>query len=58
MLQGLRKGSKHPAAKILLVLVLIAFAGLGIGSFIPSLQMQNPSVCVSIQLPNYNPPIN
>ena len=40
MLQGLRKGSKHPAAKILLVLVLIAFAGLGLGSFIPSLQMQ------------------
>ena len=40
MLQGLRKGSKHPVAKILLGLVLIAFAGLGLGSFIPSLQMK------------------
>ena len=38
MLQSLRKHSKHPIAKVFLVLVLIAFAGLGLGSFVPSLQ--------------------
>ena len=39
MLQSLRKHSKHPIAKVFLVLVLIAFAGLGLGSFVPSLQL-------------------
>ena len=38
MLQSLRKHSKHPIAKVFLMLVLIAFAGLGLGSFVPSLQ--------------------
>ena len=38
MLQSLRKHSKHPVAKVFLVLVLIAFAELGLGSFVPSLQ--------------------
>ena len=38
MLKSIRKHSKHPVAKIFLGLVLIAFAGLGLGSFVPSLQ--------------------
>ena len=38
MLKSLRKHSKHPIAKVFLVIVLIAFAGLGLGSFVPSLQ--------------------
>jgi len=38
MLQSLRVYSRHPIAKIFLGLVLIAFAGLGLGSFVPSLQ--------------------
>ena len=38
MLKSIRKHSKHPIAKIFLGLVLIAFAGLGLGSFVPSLQ--------------------
>ena len=38
MLKSLRKHSKHPVAKVFLVIVLIAFAGLGLGSFVPSLQ--------------------
>ena len=38
MLKSIRKHSKHPVAKILLGLVLIAFASLGLGSFVPSLQ--------------------
>ena len=38
MLQSLSVFSKHPIAKVFLVLVLIAFAGLGLGSFVPSLQ--------------------
>ena len=38
MLKSIRKHSKHPVAKILLSLVLIAFAGLGLGSFVPSIQ--------------------
>ena len=38
MLQSLRVYSRHPIAKVFLGLVLIAFAGLGLGSFVPSLQ--------------------
>ena len=38
MLKSIREHSKHPVAKIFLGLVLIAFAGLGLGSFVPSLQ--------------------
>ncbi len=38
MLKSIRKHSKHPVAKIFLGLVLIAFAGLGLGSFVPSIQ--------------------
>ena len=34
MLKSIRKHSKHPVAKIFLGLVLIAFAGLGLGSFL------------------------
>ena len=40
MLKSIRKHSKHPVAKIFLGLVLIAFAGLGLGSFVPSLHGQ------------------
>ena len=41
MLQSLRNSTRHPITKILLGLVLIAFAFLGLGSFLPSMQMKS-----------------
>ena len=40
MLQILRNGSRHPLAKVFLGLVVLSFAVLGLGSFIPSMQMK------------------
>ena len=41
MLQSLRNSTRHPVTKILLGIVLIAFAFLGLGSFLPSMQMKS-----------------
>ena len=41
MLQSLRNSTRHPITKILLGIVLIAFAFLGLGSFLPSMQMKS-----------------
>ena len=40
MLQLLRNSTRHPIAKVFLGLVVLSFAVLGLGSFLPSMQLK------------------